>query len=440
VKKTSRTKADPIEREIEQALQPGEFVHDRECFSFVSGLEQVAAEIKKAMGTKPSRAAALCETFLAGCHAKAEQLDDSNGDFGMFVKDLICLWIKARQGESADADETATILLSWMDDDPHAFCYEIEKDVAAVLDKAGLAAFEEQVRKRFQAVAADPSSWPYRRLSAVLRAIYLAQRNVRAYVEHAERTGLAAEDCLTVSKLLAGRRPADALTWVERGRALEREKRFSSSAGYGLDQHHRELLTRLGRGEEALEVAWADFREHPDKYSYDELMKFVPKAARPEWHEKAMDVAMGADLQSSIELFMETKEMERLAEVVRGAADSALKAVSHYATEPAAKKLEKAHPELAARLWLAQGLRIVDAKKSKYYDAALSNFERGRNCYVKAGQRTEWEKIVRKVCAAHFRKTGFIGAFQALAGGAKRESEPSFLEHAKQRWRERHES
>jgi len=114
--------------------------------------------------------------------------------------------------------------------------------------------------------------------------------------------------------------------------------------------------------------------------------------------------------------------------------------VSHYATEPAAKKLEKAHPELAARLWLAQGLRIVDAKKSKYYDAALSNFERGRNCYVKAGQRTEWEKIVRKVCAAHFRKTGFIGAFQALAGGAKRESEPSFLEHAKQRWRERHES
>ena len=43
------------------------------------------------------------------------------------------------------------------------------------------------------------------------------------------------------------------------------------------------------------------------------------------------------------------------------------------------------HPELAARLWRAQGMRIVDAKKSKYYDAALSNFERARNCYLRAG-------------------------------------------------------
>jgi hypothetical protein len=39
--------------------------------------------------------------------------------------------------------------------------------------------------------------------------------------------------------------------------------------------------------------------------------------------------------------------------------------VSHYNTQPAAKKLEKPHPDLAARLWRAQGMRIVDAKKSK---------------------------------------------------------------------------
>ena len=30
----------------------------------------------------------------------------------------------------------------------------------------------------------------------------------------------------------------------------------------------------------------------------------------------------------------------------------------------------------------------------------------------------EWEKTVRQVCAAHFRKTGFISGFQALAAGA----------------------
>jgi antirestriction protein ArdC len=50
-------------------------------------------------------------------------------------------------------------------------------------------------------------------------------------------------------------------------------------------------------------------------------------------------------------------------------------------------KLEKNHPELAARLWRAQGLRIVDAGKSKYYDAAVSNFERAKRLLRACGAR-----------------------------------------------------
>ena len=78
-----------------------------------------------------------------------------------------------------------------------------------------------------------------------------------------------------------------------------------------------------------------------------------------------MDAAKGDDLHSLIELFLETKEMKRLAELVRGATDEALEQTSHYATEPAAKKLEKAHPGLAARLWRAQGMRIVERSEEQ---------------------------------------------------------------------------
>ena len=172
---------------------------------------------------------------------------------------------------------------------------------------------------------------------------------------------------------------------MERGRALDREKPFQSAAAYDLDKLQRELLTQLGRQEEALESAWADFREHPSKFTFDDLMKFVPKAELAAWREKALDAAIGADLHSALELLVETKEIDRLAGLVRGAADEALEHVTHHATEPAARKLEKSHPGLAARLWRAQGMRIVDAKKSKYYDAALSNFERARDCYLTGG-------------------------------------------------------
>ena len=438
MKPRGRGKTEPIEREIERALRPGAFIRDGECFSFVSGLEQVAATIDKLIATEPARAVALYETFLAGCHAKADELDDSSGSFGQFAQDLICGWIKARQASGADPDKTASTLLAWMDDDPYAFCYEIEKDAAAAFNKAGLAAFEEQIRARFEAASEEPSSWPYRRWSGVLRAIYCAQREILAYIALTEQTGLKPEDCLAIAKLHAARKPDEALAWVQRGRALDREKQVRSTAAYDVDKLHRELLTRLGRQNEALEAAWADFREHPSKFTYDDLMKFVPKAERREWHEKALNAAKSADLHSLLELFIETKEMERLAELVHGSSDEALEKVSHYATEPAATRLEKKHPELAARLWRAQGMRIVDAKKSKYYDAALSNFERARNCYQRAGLAVEWEKTVRRVCALHYRKTGFINGFQALAAGVKHRDRPSFLERAKAGWAERH--
>jgi hypothetical protein len=151
-----------MERQIELALSPGAFIRDRACCSFVSSLEEVAARIGALARTGPARAASLHETFVAGCQEKAQELDDSSGSFGQFVGDLICRWIKARQASGADADETVSRLLAWMDDDPYAFCRQIEKDAAHVLDKAGLAAFEKRIRVRFEAAAMQPE-YPRRR-------------------------------------------------------------------------------------------------------------------------------------------------------------------------------------------------------------------------------------------------------------------------------------
>ena len=83
---------------------------------------------------------------------------------------------------------------------------------------------------------------------------------------------------------------------------------------------------------------------------------------------------------------------------------------------------------LAGSRGAPRGLRLSVAVKK----------ERARDCYRKARLVVEWEKTVRQVCAAHFRKTGFISGFQALAAGAKRTARPGFLERARVRWGERH--
>lgn len=442
---TRRGALDPIERQIEEALTPGAFIADRACCSFVNDMEEVKACIDGLVDSAPMRAVTLYEAFLAGCYQKLEELDDSSGSFGQFVDELFCGWILARQAARADPGDTAAQLLKWMDEDDYGFCYRLEVDASKAFDRAGLAAFVKLIRTRFDAAATPPPAsdgssgmtpeYVRRHFGEVLRTLYLAQKDAVAYIALAKETGLTAKDCHALGTLLLSRRkPTEALAWVERGLAIAEKDKREFIAGCDLAKLHRELLTRLGRSDEALEAAWAEYRKAPSKYSYTELMEFVPKAERAAWHERAMDVAKGGELQAQIELFLETKEIERLVDILHRCQDGALENLSHYTTEPAARKLEKTHPDVAARLWRAQGMRIINAKKSKYDDAALSNFERAMRCFKKAGAQAEWEKTVTRIRAEHHRKTSFMAGFENLVVGQGPSDRPSYLERAKARF------
>lgn len=104
--------ADSMESCLETAFQPGRHIEDRACFDFVHDLEEVSASIDDLAASDPTRADALYELVLAGCHHKADQLDDSLGYFGMFAKSVICRWIRARQKSAEDPAATFTTLLS----------------------------------------------------------------------------------------------------------------------------------------------------------------------------------------------------------------------------------------------------------------------------------------------------------------------------------------
>lgn len=111
--------------------------------------------------------------------------------------------------------------------------------------------------------------------------------------------------------------------------------------------------------------------------------------------------------------------------------DSELQSLSHFTTEPAAACLEPAHPDLAARVHHALGMRIVDAGKSRYYDAALSHFDAAKRCYEQAGRGGDWEALVRTVREKHRRKSGFMPGFERIVSGKR---VPSFVDSARARW------
>ena len=315
MRRSSSPQPDPFEREIEVALRPRAFIRDGECFSFVNGLEALASRIEQLIQSDPKRACALYETFLAGCTAKANELDDSSGNFGQFVGDVICGWIKARCAGDLDRDETVVMLLGWMDDDPFAFFHDLEKPLVEAYDRSGLAAFERRVRSRFEAllvVAPVPGALPgdqpeywRRHWGAVLRAIYLRQKDREAYLALTDETGLTPGDCLTLSKLDRDTgRPGDALAWVERGGELCRADSRGWSARLELAKLQCDLLAELGRTAEALAIAWVEFERHPSQYTYADLMRFVAEPDRAAWHAKAMDATRSADLHTLIDLLI----------------------------------------------------------------------------------------------------------------------------------------
>lgn len=434
---------DPLEVAIEEALEPGQFIEERNEGRFVTRLEHAAKPIAALIEADAARAVLLYEAFLAGCHEKVEEVH-WEWLFGDFVRGLWRAWLRARQAAGADPDETARRLLARMEDDPYCLAYDRKVEAVKVMGPELLAAFERATRERFAELAGDTTGaarvkdpeGARRRRGEILRKILVQRGDVEAYVALCEDSEFEPDDHLALATLLRSkRRPAEALEWVDRGLAVVTKWRSMGSVGSDLVKLRRELLAKVGRGAEAVADAWKAYCSHVSQFTYGELMQLVPRADHAAWHTKAMDTARElADLDEALDLWLETKEYALLVERVGRASDRELEGLGHYLNDRVAAYLDGPYPALAARVYRALGMRILVAGKSKYYEAAFQNFADARRCYLAAGLEGQWNALVLAVRGAHSRKTGFMAGFERVAGGGVREQDASFLERARARW------
>lgn len=439
--------SDPrLERRIEAALRPGKFISAQDSFDFIEDLDRVREAIATLLPKEAKRAAELCETFLAGCAAKADEVDDSHGNFGDFVQSLVCDWVRARRAAGCDAVETVRTLLRWKAKDEHSFFYGIERELTETFNRVERVAFTNVMRTKFDEEfkkAGGPGAprphydAPYqlREATDTLKTIYESARDAGAYAKLCQVMGVSPKDCERIAKILQSRsKPEQALEWVERGLKLEAQEKWPNQDAWELSGIKRDLLKSLGRRDEALQLAWEEFRGHPGEYSYADLMGCVPAAERAGWHAKAMEAAETASLGSCVELYLKTREFLRLAARVGRSNDEELRGLYYLRAIEAAKKLAKEHPAQAAALYRGQALHILDRKKSQLYGSAVKYFSEARRCYEAAGQSGEWRGLVERVLKEHARKQSFLAKFSPVANGEKITRKPSFLTRAKKRW------
>ena len=124
-----RMNIDPLISRIELVLDLGQFITYNQSWDFVHDLEDIKNKIDDLVESgEADIAVRLYEMFLSGCYEKAEEIDDSGGNLGMFFEDLFLSWIKARQKAGRPAEENVGDILNWMENDDYGFCYKEENE------------------------------------------------------------------------------------------------------------------------------------------------------------------------------------------------------------------------------------------------------------------------------------------------------------------------
>ncbi|MCL4378260.1 MAG: hypothetical protein M1409_07775 [Actinobacteria bacterium] len=102
--------------------------------------------------------------------------------------------------------------------------------------------------------------------------------------------------------------------------------------------------------------------------------------------------------------------------------------------EEAAEALLNKNLIVAARIYCAMSMRILNSGKSKYYNIALGHFLKVKTIYTKNNSEKEWLSIVRHIRENHARKYSFIPDFEKLVLGKYPTIRESFIQRAKKRW------
>ena len=271
---SKRRKEDPLVTEIQHELMPGRFVRYDEVCRFTDNLDRVHERLEALVKAgEAERAVRLYEIFLSGVYAKIEECDDECY-LPMTFTSAFCGWIKTRQAAGRLAEETVSQVLKWMENDNYGFCYKIEKDVIKALDREGqrlfISHFQGLIEKAIPSSAAGPAKAIFEyendlRLPAIaLKQIYESLNDVQSYAALCYKLGLSPLDCERLTEMeMSKKHWTHALEWAEKGVALEPTRNWHNESNRSLERLKPEILRKLGRKDEALASAWADFQEGP---------------------------------------------------------------------------------------------------------------------------------------------------------------------------------
>lgn len=412
---------------ITRATNTRGYVDYNSAWDFVHGTENVIGSIKELFAEGYHKEVIeLAEYALKRAEKALGEMDDSDGFMGDIFEELQEIHHNACIKAKPEPKALAKRLFDWeMATDWDTF-HNAAQIYADVLGKEGLAEY----RKLAEALWAKvPQLMPNQkkelsyddkryRITLIMESLARAEGDIEALVAVATRDLSSAYRFLEIAEIYRNAKYyVKALEWAEKGLAAFPENTDSRLREFLADEYHRHT-----RHNEAMQLIWANFTEHPGIENYKSLKKHADITKQwPDWRQNALKHIRSLIANSKksgpppdrywirrwdnsilVEIFLWEKDVDSAwTEAQAGGCDDRL-------WMQLAKLREKDHPQDAISAYLKQVDPIVAGTNNSAYREAVVLIKKIGTLMCGTGQKKMFEQYKDSLMTKYKPKRNFI--------------------------------
>ncbi len=400
---------------IDKAIRHRGFVEYARMPAYARGIETVIDSLDALLKRGHKKAVReLVERALRQMESAMNAVDDSDGMMGGILCRLQELHLASCHAAKIDPVALAKFLFEWeVRSDWEVFLCAAES-YSDVLGKAGMAEYRRLAEARWAKVPLlapgekDPEQYGRRwRITHMMETLAKQTGDIDSLVAVKSRDLSQAFDFLEIAQVYKTACDNDAaLRWAERG-----AQAFPEHTDRRLRQFLMEEYHCRNRHDEAVEVAWLEFREQPRLDSYVILYKSASRATQwPEWRTKAIQLLhdeIAATKNRQSKSVSGSHAGANYSEIVRvylweGNPDSAWAEAKHGGCCDSlwfqlAEARGKDHPEDAIAVYGEQLNRALRHAEPRAYQEAVEILRKIHRLKMRVGKELEFAALLEAI-------------------------------------------
>ena len=411
-----------LRQALVRATRVGGFLDYREVPTFAAEVEDVADAIERAIDAEHAEAIIdLAEFGIGRLESALESADDSDGYFSMLWGRFGRIHLAACRAAQPDPVELARRLFDLeMEDEWEVFAGAAER-YADILGETGLAEYRRLGMEQWTTVPArgpgagryqDPAADPHHEFTVT----YLMESVARASGDMDELIAVMSRDLSSAYQYLqvaevcrdAGRGD-EALDWAERGVAA-----FPVRTDSRLREFLADAYLERSRGDEAMTLVWAAFKEEPDLEAFQRLRRFAERTGTWDaWRTRALETVRGAHGHPEavgttlVEIHTWEEDLDA------GWAVAREYGCDHAILLRLAKRSEDTHPEDALAAFKGEVAEVLKVADRRNYTTAIGLLRRIDRLSAKLDRSDEFGAYVARVRRDNARRPAFCSMFDA---------------------------